>query len=31
MAFSIDSSAPPELTARVASWGFDEARFISLA
>ena len=31
MAFSIDSPAPPELVARVASSGFDEARFISLA
>jgi D-3-phosphoglycerate dehydrogenase len=31
MAFSIDSPAPPELAASVASSGFDEARFISLA
>jgi D-3-phosphoglycerate dehydrogenase / 2-oxoglutarate reductase len=31
MAFSIDSSAPPELVERVRSSGFDEARFIDLS
>jgi D-3-phosphoglycerate dehydrogenase len=30
MAFSIDSSAPPELLAQVAASGFDDARFIAL-
>jgi D-3-phosphoglycerate dehydrogenase len=30
MAFSIDSPAPPELVARVAESGFDDARFITL-
>jgi len=30
MAFSIDSTAPPELVERVAASGFDEARFLSL-
>jgi D-3-phosphoglycerate dehydrogenase len=30
MAFSIDSSAPPDLVERVAGSGFDDARFISL-
>ena len=30
MAFSIDSAAPPDLVARVADSGFDDARFITL-
>jgi D-3-phosphoglycerate dehydrogenase len=30
MAFSIDSSAPPELVERVEASGFDDVRFISL-